>query len=330
MIEPQSVPSSGKSLRLGAGLVIFSVLVTFPAWTAQRGEAPRRLENPADFTLPGKARVEFRNLQSPVLGKQVQYSVFLPPNYDREPNQKFPVVYFLHGLHNNHTSWATQRYGDLPVRIEILIDRGQLPHFVMIHPDGQNSLYTDSHDGNGNYESYIHHDLVQEVQQKYRVRIDRMGRAIGGVSMGGYGALKIAMRHPEFYASVAATSPIVFLGEDPFSVLRSNPSRRSANFLRLVEQTFGNPTNKSHWKENSLEELARNAALNSLNIYFAYGTADRYNLIFPMERGIRSLEHILKQRGIAHVCRILKGKPHGWELVAAYLEETLAFLTQTF
>lgn len=325
-------------LRLGArsrrfllgALCLMGLLLACIALEAQRGGPPRRLENPVDLTLPHKSRVEFRSFRSSALGMNADYSVLLPPSYDEESDRSFPIVYFLHGLNNDHTSWATPRYGDLPARIDHLMSQGTLPHFVMVHPDGQNSLYTDSPDGTGNYETYIRGDLLQEIQRRYRVRTDAGGRAIGGVSMGAYGALKIAMKHSGLYASAAGVSPIVFLGEDPFEVLRSNPSRSSTYFLRLVEKAFGDPMDHDYWKANSLEELARSASLAGLNLYFSYGTADRYNRRFPMEHGIKSLARILDERGVSHQCMIFEGEPHGWELVAAHLEETLAFLTQTF
>lgn len=325
-------------LRIGAlsrpfrliALCSFGLILICIALLAQRGGPPRRLDNPVDFTLPEDSRVEFRSFRSSALGMAADYSVLLPPSYDERSDRTYPIVYFLHGLNNDHTSWATPRYGDLPARIDLLMSQGKLPHFVMVHPDGQNSLYTDSPDGTGNYESHIHGDLVRELQERYRVRTDATGRAIGGVSMGGYGALKIAMKHSGLYATAAGVSPIVFLGEDPFEGLRSNPSRRSTYFLRLVNKAFGDPMDLDHWKRNSLEELARSGSLTGLNLYFSYGTADRYNRIFPMEHGVKSLAQILEERGVSHQCMIFEGEPHGWELVAAHLEETLEFLTQTF
>lgn len=325
-----SRPGSSSQPPVLAALCTVALLLAGAILGAQRGGPPRRLDNPADFTLPKDSRVEFRSFRSSALGMDADYSVLLPPGYDEESDRRYPVVYFLHGLNNDHTSWVTPRYGDLPARIDLLMNQGKLPHFVMVHPDGQNSLYTDSPDGNGNYETYIRGDLLQEIQGRYRVRTEASSRAIGGVSMGGYGALKIAMKHSGLYASAAGVSPIVFLGEDPFANLRSNPSRRSTYFLRLVHKAFGDPMDLDHWKRNSLEELARRASWTGLNLYFSYGTADRYNRLFPMEQGVKSLARILEERGIAHRCMIFEGEPHGWELVAAHLEETLAFLTQTY
>ena len=251
---------------------------------AQRDRAPRRLENPEDLQLPGGSRVEFRSFRSSALEKDASYSIFTPPSYDKEPERRFPVIYFLHGLNNDHTSWATSRYGNLPLQVETFLKPGKVPEFLLVHPDGENSLYTDALDGTGKYEAYIRRDLIEEVENNFRAQSGRSNRALGGVSMGGYGALKIAMRHPSDFASASGTSPIVFLGDDPSGSLKNRESRRAGYVLRLIGSTFGDPFNRAYWGANSLETLARTAALDELNIHFSYGTADRYNRMFPMER----------------------------------------------
>ena len=318
-------------MRITRILPIFALfLISLTVLPAQRDRAPRRLENPEDTQLPGGSRVEFRSFRSSALDKDASYSIFIPPSYAREPERRFPVIYFLHGLNNDHTSWATPRYGNLPLQVEALLTKGKAPEFLLVHPDGENSLYTDSLDGTGKYETYIRRDLIAEVEKNFRVQTGRPGRALGGVSMGGYGALKIAMRHPREFASVSGTSPIVFLGEDPSNSLTNRESRRGGYVLRLIGSTFGDPFNREHWRANSLEVLARTTPLDELNIHFSYGTADRYNRMFPMQKGVTTLDQILSERGIRHTCQIYEGEPHGWELVRSHLDETLAFLSQTF
>ena len=318
-------------MRMTRILPIFALCLASSALLpAQRDRAPRRLENPEDLQLPGGSRLEFRSFRSSALDKDASYSILTPPSYDKEPERRFPVIYFLHGLNNDHTSWATPRYGNLPLQVETFLKKGKTPEFLLVHPDGENSLYTDSLDGTGEYETYIRRDLTSEVEKNFRVQTGRSGRALGGVSMGGYGALKIAMRHPKEFASASGTSPIVFLGEDPSNSLTNRESRRGGYVLRLIGRTFGDPFNREHWRENSLETLARTAPLDQLNIHFSYGTADRYNRMFPMEQGVKTLDQILSERGIAHTCQIYEDEPHGWELVRSHLDETLAFLSQTF
>lgn len=311
-------------------LAILSFALAAQLAAAQRGGPPRRIENPGTIQVPGGARVEFRKFHSPSVGKEAAYSVFLPPSYDQDPNRKFPVVYFLHGMNNDHTSWAVTRYGDIPGRIGAILANGRAPEFLMVHPDGENSFYTNTLDGSRRYEDLITQDLIEEVEKTFRAETGKVNRAIGGTSMGGYGALKIAMKHPELYGSVAADSPIVLMGEDPPVLMENVPLQRAEFYRRILAPIFGDPFDREQWKKNSVETLARNAQLKGLNIYFAYGTGDRYNNIFPMEESVRALDRILTERGVPHTLRIFEGEPHGWELVIAHLEETIPFLTQTF
>lgn len=297
---------------------------------AQRGGPPRRIANPETIKLPGGARVEFKSFQSPSLGKALSYSVFLPPSYDHQPERRYPVVYFLHGLNNDHTSWASERYGNLPRHIEEQMTQGAIPEFLMIHPSGERGFYTDSLDGQRKYESAIIRDMIEETEKVFRVKTERSARAIAGTSMGGYGAMKIALKHPRHFAAVAAGSPIVFLGDDPLSALPNGQSRFAQFLKRMVGSVFGDPVDRDHWKANSVESLARNNDLDGLNIYFFYGTADRYGQWIPLEEGVRTLDRIFQERKAGHTFKVIEGGPHGWELVQQNLDEVISFLTQTF
>lgn len=312
--------------------LILTLLIPFlflAAAAAQRGGPPRRIENPSTIDLEGGSVVEFLAFHSPSVGGSVEYSVFLPPSY-QDSNQAFPVIYFLHGLFNDHTSWAVDRYGNIPRQIEQMISRKEIPSAILVFPNGQNSFYTDQLDGTRKFEQFLISDLITEIEEKFRTKEEGQYRAIGGVSMGGYGALKAAMKNPGLYSSVAAVSPIVFLGDDPSSSIRGSDSRMAQFLVRIFEPIFGIPFDTNHWRENSLENLARTADLGDLNIYFAYGTADRYNDAFPMQQGVETLDAILRERGVSHTYRAYPGEPHGWELVSSHLKEIFGFLTQTF
>ena len=314
-----------------ASALIVALVVVFHASStlAQRGGPPRRLESPQTIQLPGGSRVEFHTFHSPALAKEMAYSVFLPTGYDSS-SKTYPVIYFLHGMFNDHSSWCVNRYGNIPEAVEQAIVELKLPQFVMIHPDGENGYYTDSADGKALYERAIQEDLISEVETAYRIRKDRHGRAIGGTSMGGYGALKLAFKYPQAYGAVAASSPIVLTGENPFEGLQWGGSDRRAQFFaRLIAQVFGDPVDLEHWKKNSPESLAGND-LKGLAVLMLYGTADRYNQMIPMEEGIRKLDSVLEAKGVPSDLRIFEGERHGWELVVQHLEEMLKFLAGSF
>ncbi|HSR68605.1 MAG TPA: alpha/beta hydrolase-fold protein [Acidobacteriota bacterium] len=292
---------------------------------------PRRMENPETIQLPAGARVEFDTFSSESMGESVDYSVFLPPSYDKAPERRFPAVYFLHGLFNDHTSWAVERYGNIPERLAQLMLDGTLPEFLIINPSGGRGFYTDTHDGSVHYERAIYEDVIKAAEERYRLRSERSARALGGTSMGGYGALKIAFRQPQLFSAVAAGSPIVLLGDDPLASIPDDEGRLSQYLRRLVGGLYGSPVNTEHWLANSLEKLAQEASLDDgLGIYFFYGTADRYGQALPLEEGVRKLHQILDQRGIEHRFEIIEQGPHGWDLVVQKLDDMFAFLSRSF
>lgn len=295
-----------------------------------QAQPPPPPESFATLQLPVGSRVEFKEFASAALGGKGQYSIFLPAAYDQHPTRTFPVIYFLHGMFNDHGSWTQGRYGNLPLAIESLLENNRVPPFLMVHPNGENSFYTNTLNGARKYEEYICGDLIRETETRFRARATRSDRVIAGTSMGGYGALKIAMKHPHLYSSVAAGSPIIFLGEDPSRHITSSSSRLARFFTEALRPVFGIPFDSKHWKENSVEVLARTRDIEHLNIYMAYGTGDRYLSAFPMERGIRKIDMILKEREIAHVFRVYEGDPHGWKFIRKHIEQILEFLTQTF
>ena len=315
-------------MKIGS-LIVLIVNLTCSISLAQE-EGPRRVANPEPIDLPAGSRVEFNSFPSPALGKDADYSVFFPPSYNREPNRRYPVVYFLHGMWNDHTSWAVERYGGIPAAIETLMISGRVPECLLVHPNGENSFYTDYLDGTRRYEGMIAKDLIEHIESTYRVRTDRKSRSLGGVSMGAYGALKIGLKYPERYASVAGISPIVLTGEDPSRHLLNSSSRLAQYLVSALEPVFGMPFDPKHWRENDLISLAGEAGIDGLGLFFALGTADRYNSQFPLQAGVDTFSRVLSERGIPHDYRLYEDGPHGWQLVMEHLDEVAGFLCRTF
>lgn len=316
--------------KLASILVLLPVLcLQLLAAATQREGGLRRLESHEPIQLEGGSRVEFHSFHSRALGKTMAYSVLLPAGYDSSV-RVYPVIYFLHGMFNDHTSWCVTRYGNIPAAVERAIEEMRLPQFIMIHPAGDNGYYTDSADGRALYEKAFQQDLLREAEANFRISRDREGRAIGGTSMGGYGALKLAFKYPHMYGAVAASSPIVLTGKNPFRQLKWDGSDRRAQFFSgLIARVYGEPVDLKHWDNNRLDALAGNDLM-GLNVLMLYGTADRYNRMIPMEAGIRKLNALLEAKGVASDLRVYEGEAHGWSLVMEHLREILEFLTARF
>ncbi|MBI3654874.1 MAG: hypothetical protein HY232_00460 [Acidobacteria bacterium] len=318
---------------MGWPLALAWLLWAFAALPAQRSDDVRHRAAGETLRLKGGARVEFRTFPSSSLGHDQPYSIFIPPSYEREKSKRYPVVYFLHGLNNDHTSWTVDRYGRLHEKLEAMIRSGAVPGILMVHPKGDNSFYTNAVNGTGRYEDFLVKDLIRHIEKTFRTQGERTFRSIGGTSMGGYGALKLGMKYPHLFASVVGHSPIVFPQESPFEAMsNAKDSRFYGYFKGLFNAIYGDPIDRKHWAANNLLTLAddHRADFTKLRIYFDYGTADRYNATIKLDEGCRKLHELLEAHKVAHVFKVHAGEPHGWELVSNHFKESVPFLCRTF
>jgi S-formylglutathione hydrolase FrmB len=307
--------------------ILLAASVLAGASAARAGQIDEwRRPSTEPFDLPGGSRVEFSSIESEAIHGTAEYSVFLPPAY-RGTDRRFPVVYFLHGLFNDHTSWTVDHEGDIPALLDDLMSKGSLPQLILVHPNGARSFYTDYKDGSLRYETMIVEELPRHVEARYRVATGPNRRAIAGTSMGGYGALKIAMRHPDRYRAVAAHSAIVFPVKNPLDAPAAARSSRQFQFVASVfAAIYGDPLDQEYFDQNNPLELAAQPGIRGLGIYFDYGTADRYDASIGLGKGLAKLDQTLSAHGVPHTFHTYEGEPHGWALVYAHIAESLKFL----
>ncbi len=321
--------------RMRFYVLLISILAAVPLFLrpvahGQFNDERRRLDT-SPISLPGGSVIEFKSFDSKCLGMPEHYSVFLPPSFSKEPSRTYPVIYFLHGLNNDETSWTVERYGHVQNTVEQMMLSGQLPEFILVHPRGDNSFYCNYIDGSKRYEDLLTQELIGYMESSYRAKKGRANRAIAGTSMGGYGALKIAMKYPDRYAAVVGQSPIIFPGPNPLALPEEmKNSRFYSFFVNMMTPIFGNPIRQDLWDANNPLVLAKNRKLDGLKIYFDYGTDDRYIPMIHLDEGCKALDRILTDEQVPHTFKIHPGEPHGWALIAAHLDETLPFLCQTF
>ncbi len=122
--------------------------------------------------------------------------VYVPDSYDQN-NREYPVVYLLHGLNGSESDW-TEKKGDAHLTVERMAAEGKLPECIVVMPSdggyGHGTFYMDWYDGTGNFEQYIICDLIPFIDSTYRTIASREGRAVCGLSMGGYGAVMLALK----------------------------------------------------------------------------------------------------------------------------------------
>jgi S-formylglutathione hydrolase FrmB len=291
-----------KSPRL---LGLFSLIFLFAAFAR------------ALLAAPG-GRIECKSLQSKVIGHAVNYCVVLPPSYGTDKARKYPVLYFFHGLGDNEQMFI---HGGAFNLVQDLWERKQISEFLIVTPEAGATFYINSHNGRVRYEDFLIQEFIPEMETRYRVEAGRQSRGVSGVSMGGYGALHLAFRHPELFVAVSAHSPAL-ITEIP---AMSAPNPESSVRSRVLGETFGNPPDPSFWDRNNPISMARRANLAGLQIYFDCGDHDD----FGFEDGAKALDKTLHSRRIPHEAHIYPGG-HDWRYFAEHLPASLEFQSHAF
>jgi S-formylglutathione hydrolase len=149
------------------------------------------------------------NLDSDSPNRKV--SVYLPPGYSRDPKRRYPVVYMLHGFTEDDEKWfgSEQKGINLPEMLDRSIANGTVRDLIVVVPNAytkyQGSFYSNSI-VTGNWEDFITTDLVRYIDAHYRTLASRESRGLAGHSMGGYGTIRIGMKHPDVFGSIYAMS----------------------------------------------------------------------------------------------------------------------------
>lgn len=250
-------------------------------------------------------RVETVRFQSKLVATTLPYNVILPGDYDSSRTTRYPVLYLLHGLTGHYNDWV-QRTNIADYAAEYRI--------IIIMPEGNDGWYTDSAtNSTDKYESYILQELIPDVQQRYRTIEARYARAIAGLSMGGYGAIKFGLKSPSTFVFAASMS-------GAFGVTRLTDKEIPDRWQDSVK-LFGATSSETR-AANDLFELLRK--LNAARVaslpyfYFDCGTEDSA-LIFPYNRELAAL---MFEKKIPHEFRELPGD-HSWGYWDQQVQEVL-------
>ena len=269
----------------------------------------------------GESRIECNALSSRTLARLVRYCVLLPPGYDSAPSRRYPVVYFLHGLGGNERTLLDTGGWNL---VEDLRQDGKIGDFLIVTPEAWASFYVNAVSGQLRYSDFFLEEFMPLVESRYRVRRERRSRAVTGVSMGGYGALRFAFRYPESFAAVSAQSAALMTS----SPEELNSAIRSGTPLgRLLGTVFGNPIDVAHWKDNDPLVLAKRnqAAIRSVRIYFNCGREDQ----FEFASGAEALHRELDAEAIQHEYHLYPGD-HSASYFLRHFDEVMEFHWRNF
>lgn len=173
-----------------------------------------------------------------------EVDVYLPPGYSAEGTTRYPVIYLLHGYTGDKEEWTNEGYQGMSLADSMneLISSGKSKPMIVVAPNARNaylgSYYTDS-PVTGGWATYISKELVGRIDRDFQTIANASGRGIAGHSMGGYGAIMLAMKNPDIYTAVYGLSPCCLGFEDDFGP--SNGGWKKATSLSSREDVGHQP-----------------------------------------------------------------------------------------
>jgi len=289
----------------------------------------------------GTVRVD--TIAAPALGVSKRLVVYLPPSYASSPRRRYPVAYYLHGLWGDETNWTT--LGRLDAAMDSLVAAGT-PEMIVVMPDGDDGWYTTwSHAADpaacradttrkepassycvrrARYDDYVTHDIVRWVDAHYRTRAERASRGIAGLSMGGYGAMTLALRHPDLFAAAASHSGVLaplYAGPKPYAgAPRWAPSPDAlrgfyGGIYPSLARAFGDDT-ASWWRRDPLRGERRGAPP---ALFVDVGTDD------PFVDQARAFRDAAARLGLSITYAEWPGG-HSWTYWRTHVAESLAWM----
>jgi S-formylglutathione hydrolase FrmB len=229
---------------------------------------------------------------SAALQRQMPYRVFLPAKLD--PGQKLPVVYLLHGNGGGYTNWSN--YSDVA---RYAAPGESSKGLILVMPEGDSSYYMNAAEKpEDKYEDYLIHDLITDVEARFPAAKSRGNRAIVGVSMGGFAAVKLALCHPELFVFAGAISPAIDVPSRQFSLRRRGQSLR-------FRSIFGLEGSESRRKSDPFVLVRTSDPARTSYLYLTAGEQEA--LLEPNRR----FATLLKGRGFAYEFHTKPGG-HDW------------------
>ena len=283
-----------------AVLILFLMMVVFPISASEQGRI-----------------VEGLVMQSGILPYEVQYCLYLPPDYDSS-SRRYPVVYLLHGYSDQEWGWV--QFGEIKEAADRAISAREIPPLIIVMPDGKVSFYINDYLGKERYEDMLIEEFIPHVDKSLRTRPQQEFRGIAGLSMGGYGALTLSMRHTDIFSGCAAFSAAIWENED---------IAEPEGYNRFFKNIFGPLTEgrlPDHFKANNPLDIVQTVpvkVLNKARYYIDCGDDDF------LIAGNCALHLMMKKKEIPHEFRVRDGG-HSWIYWRTGIIDGLKFIAQRF
>jgi S-formylglutathione hydrolase FrmB len=262
---------------------------------------------------------ESLKIKSAILGKEVEYSLYLPADYT---SRKFPVLYLLHGFGDDETGWT--QFGEVKHIADEQTEKGEMTPMIIAMPDGGINWYINSADGKAKYEDFFVKEFIPFIDSTYRTRTEKRYRAIAGLSMGGFGTCIMAMKHTDLFSAAAPLSAGVFTIEEIIAMPDDNWARAFA--IPYGKELKGKDRITEHYKNNSILDIVVKSSLDELKkVRYYIDCGDKDFLI----KGNMALHAALIDKKVPHEFRVRNGV-HNWPYWRSALPEVFSFVSESF
>ncbi|MCS7230314.1 MAG: alpha/beta hydrolase family protein [Candidatus Kryptonium sp.] len=243
--------------------------------------------------LPAQMKVTIilDSLYSQSVAGYKKFNVLLPKDYNIN-EERYKVIFLLHGYSGNHNDWINKTS---------LVRYLENYSFIVVTPEADNSWYTNSPVlKNRNYEDYIVKELIPYVEKKYRVISTKHGRAIAGLSMGGFGAIKIALKYPNMFQFAGS-----FSGAFNWAELLN---RDGGQLSQSLKDAFG-AKKSEHWDKNDV--FALSDSVKHLELPYFYISCGKDDRVEGLLESNRKLIEKFQRNGMVYEYHELPGG-HSW------------------
>jgi enterochelin esterase-like enzyme len=260
-------------------------------------------------------------MHSKILKKDVRYTVYLPYDYQTS-DRYYPVVYLLHGYTDNDMGWI--QFGEAHMIADEAVAAREIPPMVLVMPDAGVSWYINNFDRSVRYEDFFFEEFMPAVESAYRIRSEKRYRGIAGLSMGGFGTLVYALKHPDLFAACAAYSAAIYTEEEITGM--DDGWWEKANAILYGPGLRGKDRLTQHLLSTNPIAMVKNMdpeKLKSIRIYLDCGDDDF------LYKGNSTFHILLRDLKAPHEYRVRDGG-HQWSYWRSGLVEGLKFIGTGF
>ena len=265
--------------------------------------------------------IEQKTVKSTILSRDVKYTIYLPADYATS-ERSYPVVYLLHGYTDDNTGWL--QFGEVNRYADAAINDGTIPPMIIVMPNGDSSWYINSFDGKEKYEDFFVKEFMPSIEKTYRIKGEKKYRGIAGLSMGGYGSLFYAIKHPELFSAAAPLSAGIFSDDQMVAF----PDDEYENVFGQLygHRLKGNDRLNAAWYNTSILKLVETTPaddLKKVRYWIDCGDDDF------LTKGNCLLHLALTDKKVPHEFRVRDGA-HSWTYWRTGITDALKFIGDSF